>query len=67
MLMRGVGRDQDNHCERLAVIKRIRKNMIYGRNLATNPATIKNMIMFNMILFLDFFSLYFPWVEVTDS
>jgi hypothetical protein len=51
-----------SHCERLTVIKRIKKNMMYGRNFATNPATIRNTIMFiTNLLFLDFFAITSPF------
>ena len=46
----------DNQLETLTLIKRIKKNMIYGRNLAKNPATKRNMMIFSInLLILDFF------------
>ena len=50
-----------SHCEMFRVIKRIRKNMMYGRNFETIPVTMKNRIVFVMILFLVFFFINAPF------
>ena len=64
--MKGAEKEQavsvylDNHRERFIVTDIIIKMKIYGRSLAISPVTMKNRIMFVMILFLAFFLIEFP-------
>ena len=50
----------DSHLERLTVTEIIMKMKIYGRSFAMSPVTMKNRIVFVMILFLVFFLIGSP-------